>query len=267
MNDFGVLNVKLYYSLLTAIAILIGISTPVSYAQPDLPPPQASQQAQQLPDFTTISVRGPIKLIIIPTAPGQQNSFQINGEQRSPISINVSEDTLYLKADESAKMTSATVAVSQLNHLIVDGAATVSSNHLNSNSLSIDANTSGSIDLMGMVNLDRILSTGSGDIHIQWVDSSRLRIDGSNKSKFHLAGVAGTVELRLKDESQFEGQYLRIDDIFIQTRDYSVAKLLVNNSLRGFAYDHSNIYYYKRPAEMTEYTSGSGNILQLQWRQ
>lgn len=180
--------------------------------------------------------------------------------------MNVSENTLYLKADESAQMTSAKVNIGELNHLIVDGQAAVSSSHINSTSLSIDANSSGSIALMGMVNLDRILSSGSGDIHIQWVNSSRLRIDGSSKSKFTLAGVASTVELRLKDESLFEGQYLRIDDVFVQTRDYATAKLLVNNSLRGFAYDHSNIYYYKRPSEITEYTSGSGNILQLQWK-
>lgn len=257
---------KLYYSLLTVIAILIGMSTPVSYGDPDIPSPQATKSSQKLPDFTTISVRGPIKLMIEQPAQGQSNSFRIKGEQHSPISVNVSENTLYLKADESAKSTSAKVEVAELNHLIVDGGAAVSSSHLNTTSLSIDANTSGPIDLMGMVNLDRILSSGSGDIHIQWVNSSRLRIDGSSKSKFTLAGVAGSVELRLKDESQFEGQYLRIDDIFVQTRDYSTAKLLVNNSLRGFAYDHSNIYYYKRPSEITEYTSGSGNILQLQWR-
>lgn len=258
---------KLYYSLLTIIAILAGLSTPIVNAQPELPSPQATRPLQKLADFTTVSVRGPIKLLIEPAQTGQGNSLQIVGEQSSPVSVNVSDGSLYLKAEEAAKMTEAKLVIAQLNHLIVDGNATVISHNLNSTSLSIDADTSGSIDLMGMINLDRILNSGSGNIHVQWVDSPRLRIDIRDKGKVTLAGVAGTVELRLKDQSQFEGQYLRIDDIFVQTRDYSVAKLLVNNSLRGFAYDHSNIYYYKRPAEITEYTSGSGNILQLQWRQ
>jgi hypothetical protein len=259
--------VKLYYSLLTTIAILAGLSTPLVNAQPELPSPQATKPTQKLANFTHISVRGPIKLTLEQAQGGQGNSFQIEGEQKSPVSVNVSDGTLYLKAEEAANITSAKVVVSELNQLIVDGSASVISHHFNSTSLSIDANTSGSIDLMGMVNLDRILSSGSGSIHIQWVDSPRLRIDIRDKGKVTLAGVAGTVELRLKDQSQFEGQYLRIDDIYVQTRDYSVAKLLVNNSLRGFAYDHSSIYYYKRPAEITEYTSGSGNILQLKWRQ
>jgi hypothetical protein len=259
--------VKLYYSLLTAIAILTGTSASMIYAQPELPSPQATKPEQKLPDFTVISVRGPIKLTIEQAGENQGNSFQIQENQSSPLSVNVKENTLYLKADESSQNTSAIVKVSQLHQLIVDEGASVVSNRLNTTSLSIDANTSGAIDLMGMINLDRILSSGTGTIHIQWVDSPRLRIDGTDKSKITLAGVAGSVELRLKDQSQFEGQYLRIDDIFAQTRDYSTAKLMVNNSLRGFAYDHSNIYYYKRPAEITEYTSGSGNILQLQWRQ
>ena len=73
--------------------------------------------------------------------------------------------------------------------------------------------------------------------------------------------------MRLRDESQFRDNILRIDQIFIQTKDFSSAKLLVNDSLRAFAYDHSNIYYYKKPAELTEFTAGSGNILQLGWGQ
>ena len=256
---------KLYYSFLIGIAIPCFLGAPAVMAQPPLPSPQATRPPQPLADFTAVSVRGPIKLMLEKPTEGEQNFFQIAGEQHSAISVKVSDNTLYLQADESDQPTTATVGVAQLNQLMVDGSASVSSHQLSSSSLSIDANTSGSIELSGMINLNRLLSSGKGLINIQWVDSSNLRIDGSDSSRIQLAGVAGSVEMRLKDDSLFQGQYLRIDRIFIQTKDYSTAKLLVNDSLRAFAYDHSNIYYYKRPAELTEFTSGSGNILQLGW--
>lgn len=73
----GFNTVKLYYSLLTAIAISIGISIPVSYGDPDIPSPQATKPLQKLPDFTAISVRGPIKLIIEEPAEGRGTPFKL----------------------------------------------------------------------------------------------------------------------------------------------------------------------------------------------
>ena len=258
---------KTYYSLLSVIAIVAGLALPPAIAEPPLPSPQATKMPEKLVDFNGISVRGPVTVSLEQSAADTQNFFQLTGEQQSPVSVTVKDSTLYIQADESARPTTVRVGVTQLNRLMVDGNASIISRQFTSSSLSIDANTSGSIELLGMITLDRILSSGSGPIHIQWIDSPRLRIDGSGKSHIQLAGVAGAVEMRLRDQSQFQGQYLRIDQIFIQTKDFSSAKLLVNNSLRAFAYDHSSIYYYKRPAELTEFTAQSGNILQLGWGQ
>jgi Putative auto-transporter adhesin, head GIN domain len=259
------ISVKLYYSLLTTIAILCFAFLPTAGAQPELPAPQPTKMVQKLVDFKTISVRGPIKLMLEQSTAEAGNFLQIVGEQQSPVSVSVKNDTLYLQAEPSDQPSTVRVGVHQLYQLIVDGGASVSGQPLNSTSLSIDANTSGNIELRGMINLDRILSAGSGLVSVQWIDSPQLRVDGSDHSQIQLAGVAGAVEMRLRDESLFQGQYLRIDRIFVQTKDFSTAKLLVNDSLRAFAYDQSNIYYYKRPAQMTEFTAGSGNILQLGW--
>ncbi len=258
---------KIYYSLLSAIAILCLCTFSALAADSPLPTPQATSLPQKLADFSTISVRGPIHLTLEQTTDGSQNFFQFQSKPGGPVSFSVKNGTLYVEAEADHPVTNAKVGVSQLNQLMVDGNAAVTSKSLNSSSLSIDANTSGDIELFGMVTLERILSAGTGSIHIQWVDSPRLRIDGSNHSKIQLAGVAGSVEMRLRDESQFSSQYLRIDQIVVQTKDYSTAKLFVNKSLRAFAYDHSNIYYYKKPDELTEFTAGSGNILQLGWGQ
>lgn len=257
---------NLYYSLLSGVAILLGTLSPVVLAQPPLPSPKATRLPQKLGDFTAISVRGPVSLTLEQPTEGEQNFFQMTGEQSNPVSVSIKNGTLYIQSSsDSTRVTRARVGVARLNQLIVDEGASVNSRQFTSPSLSIDANTHGTIELFGMITLDRILSSGSGSIHIQWIDSPRLRIDGSNQSQIHLAGIAGAVEMRLRDQSQFMGQYLRIDQIFIQTKDFSTAKLRVNNSLRAFAYDHSTIYYYKKPGELTEFTAGSGNILQLGW--
>lgn len=258
---------KLYYSLLTAIAILLGSAYPAIAADSPLPSPQVTQIPQKLGVFTGISVRGPIQLVLEQTNDSQENFLQFVEGQHSPTSFSVKNDILYLQADNTTAPTLIKVGVAELHQLMVDDGASVKSSQLTSSSLSIDANTSGSIELLGMITLEQVLSSGSGAIHVQWVDSPSLRVEGSGHSLIQLAGIAGSVEMRLRDSSQFQGQYLRIDQIFVQTKDYSSAKLLVNNSLRAFAYDHSNVYYYKKPAELTEFTAGSGNILQLGWGQ
>lgn len=252
------------YALFIIIAILCSATLTRAEAQ-NLPPPQATQVSEKLLEFNAISVRGPIRLTIEQVKENEPNYIKFSSGQRSPVSTTIKDGTLYLQADDSQQTTEITAGLHQLNQLMADEGSSVVSKQLTSASLSIDANTSGSIELFGMVTLDRILTSGKGAIRIQWVDTPRLRIDGSDNSAIHLAGVAGAVEMRLRDESHFYGQYLRIDRIFVQTKNYAVAKLSVNDSLKAFAYDHSNIYYYKRPAELTEFTSDSGNVLQVNW--
>ncbi len=257
---------KLYYYLLPVIAILFECNfVPAFAAESELPPPQITKMPELLANFHVISVNGPIRVNLEEVKEGQDNFFQITGTQSSPISMSVKGDTLYLQAPESSSPTPVTVGIKQLNQLIVDRQASVTGNQITSPALSIDANTTGTIQLFGMVNLTRLLSTGSGIIQIQWIDSSQLRLDASGFSKIQLAGVANFVEMRLKDDSQFQGQYLRIGQISIQTKDNSQAKLLVTDSLRAFAYNNSNIYYFKRPASITEFTADSANIIQLGW--
>lgn len=258
---------KLYYSLVGVLAILCFSMTSVTVAYPPLPAPQLTNMPQKLVDFNAISVRGPIKLLLLQPIAGDRNFIQIVGEQRSPMAVSIKNSTLSLEAEASREPTVVRVGVAQLNQLTVDAGASVSSQPLSSASLSIDAHTTGSINLEGMITLTHLLTSGAGLIHIQWIDTPRLEIDGADSSQIQLAGVAGSVEMRLRNKSQFEGRYLRVDRMMIQTRDFSSAELLVNDSLRAFALDESHIYYYKRPAEFTEFTSGSGRILQLDWGQ
>ena len=252
--------------ILITLLFLIPLQATVAENAP-LPAPKTTSIPVKIGAFNTLSVRGAIAVEIQQLKVDQSNFFRLDGKQRSPVSMSVKDGTLYLHTDEEEATTKVTVGLHRLHRLIVDGAASVHTKQLTSSSLSIDANTSGRIELAGMFTLNRILSSGSGSIQIQWVDSPRLRIDGSGQSHIRLAGVVNSVEMRLRDESEFHGQYLRVDRMFIQTKKDALAKLLVNNSLRAFAYDNSNIYYYKRPAELTEFTAGSGNILQLGWGQ
>lgn len=257
---------KLYYYLLPLIAILLNWHLQPAWAvENELPPPQITKLPERLTDFHTISVNGPIRMSLETVKTGEDNFAQITSEQYSPVTMTVKDDTLYLQASSAPSPTAVTVGVKELNQLIVDKEASVSGSPFSSKSLSIDAHTSGTIQLSGMINLVRLLSTGSGFIEIQWVDSPQLRIDASGLSKIQLAGVANAVEMRLTDNSQFQGQYLRVNQISIQTKNNAQAKLLVTDNLRAFAYDNSNIYYYKRPNSLTEYTSSSANIIQLNW--
>ena len=55
----------------------------------------------------------------------------------------------------------------------------------------------------------------------------------------------------------------RAQHILIQTKNFATAKLLPIQSLRAFATDFSNVYFYKMPDYISRYTRRSGNVLQL----
>ncbi|MBS0352266.1 MAG: DUF2807 domain-containing protein [Proteobacteria bacterium] len=257
---------KLYYSLLRAVVISFCVAGPIYAANQSLPIPQATNLPQKMGEINVISVRGAIHLTLQQTADSSENFYKVM-ENKKNVLVQMQNGTLYLSAGSNQADTLVTVGLYKLNKLLVSGGASVSSNQLTSSELAINSDHGGDISLKGMIKLNQLISTGSGMINIQWVDSPRLYIEAGDASKIQLAGIANMVQARLKDRSQFQGKYLRIGTIFIQTKDYATAKLLVNDSLRAFAYNHSNIYYYKKPAELTEHTEDSGNVLQLGWGQ
>jgi hypothetical protein len=71
--------------------------------------------------------------------------------------------------------------------------------------------------------------------------------------------------VRLMRNAQFDARYLRVQKASVFTTDKARADILVLDVLGAFAIDDSNIFYHKRPQNLTVVTKGSGNVLYSGW--
>lgn len=217
-----------------------------------------------LPEINTIRANGPLTLIL------KQRSAQHANLIDYPTNIHIRMRKHILSINPNfpynfKKKVKVTLRLHQLKRLYVNNDSSVLGK-FNSKSLLIYAGTRGYIKLNGIIAVRLIKDAGPGLIHINWIDSNKLDIYATTNSKIKLAGRVNHLTARILGYSKLDAQFLRSQHIMLQTKDNASAKVLPLKSLRAFASGNSNIYYYKRPPNLTEWARQSGNILQIAWR-
>lgn len=169
------------------------------------------------------------------------------------------------KADHAIPLT---LHLAQLRYLNVQGSVRLRGRHLQRSGpgLTLVANSLDQVQLIGVVPLTRLVAQGSGLVSVRWVSSPRLNITGQAWSHIKLAGRVGKLRAQLNGHSHLEAQNLRATDIWALTQDSAIARVFPTHSLRAFAENKSNIYYYKKPVALTRVVKQSGNVLQLDWK-
>lgn len=157
------------------------------------------------------------------------------------------------------------ITVPQLYVLKTRNDATVGG-RITSTALNIETEDYSQVELTGMMNVQNITSTDHSRVKLYWVNSSNLVIAGSDKSIIKLAGVATVMHAYLNDQAQLNGQYLRAQQAIVRTDNQAFVGISATQALRGFASDDSNIFYYKYPQTLNDFSIESGNILQVDWR-
>ena len=222
--------------------------------------------AQNLATFNVIQVDGNIALTLLPVAQASSNYVNITPQNQKSITSQVRNNTLFIKTVGSiSQPVLVTVGINQLSRLIVHGNSSVTANNLTSKNLNILTDSAGNINLSGLLSLTDIIAFGKGQINLIWVNSSQLNCQIGGNARVKLAGKAQFLEARLGGNSSLDANYLRAQYITVQAHGRARAELHPDESLKAFAYDQSNIYYDKKPPYYTEFTSGSGNVLQSNW--
>jgi len=226
---------------------------------------------QQLKAFDSMVVSGNIKVTVLPASQSGSQSLTITRPSSQSYAISVKKRVLTIRQTTpwwvSTQPAKITVDVNTLKKLSLYDAAAVSAKSFNTTSLAIDADTSGDINLDGKVGLTSLVLKGPGNVHVRWVDSPSLNIDSTGDSAIDLSGTVGQMHVRLSNHSSLQAEYMRADSIAIQTYRFAKAQVMPLTTLNAYAHDFSNIFYYKTPKYFTRFTSQSGNILQMQWRE
>lgn len=219
--------------------------------------------------FNQIDAAGDVNVII---HGAQHSGIAVISNAKAPVKAQVVHHTLYINAPwipgpGGLKQRSTVVAnVPNLTSLVVNGPANVGGANIHSRGLTISSYGSGKIKLIGEMKVNQINQAGNNRIYLRWVNSTTLSINSKNAGFIYLGGVANVIYARLYDHAILNAQYLRTHIVQVQTKNHAAAFVYPVTTLRAFATNDANIYYYKYPQNLTRDTSQSGNVLQMAWR-
>ena len=113
--------------------------------------------------------------------------------------------------------------------------------------------------------LIKFLKLGNGRINIDWIKTDSLIIEGSGSGPVYLAGETDNLVIKLMRKARLHARYLRAQKAHVFTTDNAIAEIFVLDTLGAYAVNNSNIYYYKRPKDITIVTKDTGNVLYPHW--
>lgn len=245
------------------------LMTEVAYAQSvkALPTPKTAHIQAKQGVIRGVHVNGNIHITVKQIAGKQRDRVIVPRKYRYAVNSRIRHNTVYIsKRPDHPGRVKLTVLIHRIDHLRLTGNASFNGRIDNSKALSIRAYDHSRIKLKGKINLKRLVANGSSKINLEWVNAKSLNIHSANNARIRLAGVANQVRASINGNSKLNAQYLRAKTAIVQTHGSASAKIMAINNLRAFAFDKSNIYYYKQPSHITRFTRNSGNVLQLDWR-
>ncbi|QLH43967.1 MAG: DUF2807 domain-containing protein [Coxiellaceae bacterium] len=119
------------------------------------------------------------------------------------------------------------------------------------------------ISLQGYVPVAEVDVAGDSMVDVSWVDTDHIQIIGRDNSEIHLAGAVRVLDARLYDNAVLDAKYLRSITALVYTCENAMAQVIATYSLNAFATDFSNIYYYRTPEKLVDFSEKSGNVLQV----
>jgi hypothetical protein len=220
--------------------------------------------------FSNIDGSGNLKISVVPIKTSTREFFSVRepAKSTSKVYAHIRNHTLYLRQSGGSQNKPAVVTIhmNNLNHLGLYGNSSLAAKNLNSDGFSLTTNTTGTIDINGMIKLNEVSVTGPSKVNLAWVKGNDIVLYSKGHSRINIAGEVGTVRAKLSGHSFLNAKYLRAQHTWIKTINFAQAEVLSSTSLQAYPDDKSNIYYYKTPKLLNPVNSQSGNTLQLGWK-
>ncbi len=251
----------------------VTMAMPLVYAGgPDVPSQiHFTKHALSLRAFDQLNVSGYFDVVIKGLRPGARPSASVATYSVEPLQVRIVHHTLYVKGPWQRPLPSLKkrpvliVRINSLKKITVAGPTNVTARNLRGQGVDIYASGFGKINLLGVLNIDHIKQSGSNQITVRWVKSDTVYINSTGAGSIRLAGTARALYARVLGHSTLHAAYLRTHYVQVQATDQAVAYVCPVDTLRAFASNFGNIYYYKYPKNMTLDTEQSGNVLQMAW--
>ncbi len=139
------------------------------------------------------------------------------------------------------------IDTSDIQNLTLQGNGTYIISNIGEQGLNLNLKGNGSYNLTGNIVLYQLNVAGNSHLNLYWINTNNLVVHAGGGAKINLAGVATNLEATLSGDAVLDAKYLRSQEAYVKTRDYSCAWVYVSQSLSAFAKDYSDIYYYPDP--------------------
>lgn len=240
--------------------LLLGLSCSILAAS------QPSSKLLKLAAFDGVEVSQSINVTMIGGQKHHVVELLGKPEAIAQVLATVDHGILKLTSADAKGNVRVRMLINTLNRLTLSDTSQVAGTNIHSKGLVIRDSSSGKLRLRGIFPVKQIDQSGNGEIDLQWLNSQEIVVDLRDKAKLRLAGVASELYAKLSDQAELDAIGLRTKHLWVRTQQIAVARVLPVDSLKAFANDQSNIFYYKTPGQLQRDTSESGNVLQADSR-
>lgn len=214
------------------------------------------------PIIDTVRVEGNVQVIFRPQSQGPDYQV-IESSDPQHVSVTLDHHQVHIKTHHvHHAMPTLVLGIKRLNHLIAHGHVFVSGEGLATEGLRIESDSSGQINLLGMMPLRSIDNRGRGVLRLSWVEGDNVDIR-STAGQISLAGTAHFVTMDLSGAAILNAGYLRVDTAFVKAKNHALVNMQPVSNMQAFARDAAQIYYFKAPSYQTRESRQSGNIFQV----
>lgn len=234
--------------------------------------------------FSAVNCSGPVTVVIKSARPrGRRRWTTVRGENVYAV---VKGQTLYLRQNNPEKKQPRSrrkasknstllrpyirgrveISNGPLSALTLSGQCQVIGRNVQTRGMVIRARDHSYARLRGVVALRRVETSGDARVHVSWVNSHDLVVHTFGRSRVRLAGVSNILHARAFGDSVLDAGYLRVKQVYVQSDQDALAKVLPTVALRALASGRSNIYFYKTPGPNLKLARLSGNVLQMGFR-
>jgi hypothetical protein len=186
---------------------------------------QADDQVRSVPAFTSISVQGPISVIV---DAGKAQSLTLRGDARF---------------------------IQDLTSEVVNGELRLRTREKNSKSWKGDPRI-----VITMPSLSALEVEGAGEIKLNQVRGERLDVNYRGAGSMKINGEVKTFRMQAEGVGEVDAKALAADDVNISFRGIGDVKVTARNSLDATVQGMGNLTYYGKPRTVHKSASGIGSV-------
>lgn len=220
-----------------------------------------------LPYFDSIVASGKIYVEINKGAQAVSSAAQ--KQYNDKVTTRVAKRTLYVSYPPALTQQNIAVLISlpNLKSLHAENNAYVITKNLLANNLEITVDSRASINLIGTMNIKKIVQKSDGKIEALWINSKKLTIEGYGHGLMLLAGKTKELFAKLCNNSQLDARHLRTKTATIIATNTATAHVWVSDLLNAYTDKQSNVYYYRISAHRNIVSKNNSNVLYWDWIQ